>query len=422
MSPGGASAISIFKVPRTEPFKDIPISFALFPDNKNLHLEMMEERKKVRPDAPPTITIRRSAMTQPSEPAREKGPGQDLHSPPPNQETAPKSKKSKDRSKDRSKDQSKDHKHKSKKVDKDIAELRKQLHKSVKVSKSKKSESTSLSDSERKKMLDPHESTAGSDDSTDSKDAKSSASDEEGSSTPLVIGADQASESSGQGSESSASGSASSDSGSSSGTSKSSTSSSSSQSRSRTEKKEKVLAAPAPTLSPEMEKQGYLRKLSMWRRSYPTKPIPEFNEFSDLVIIRQYVKDFEHSLQLDNSIKIYSTGLSWGFVGMEKFMVNTLNMDGMRGYAQDQQSKMDELYHPYIVEIAEQSSMVIWFQGLSPDMKLVITMLFQAVLFYMTGGSSRASGFSSSNNASAAPSGPPPARRMQGPSIHVDQL
>ncbi len=170
-------------------------------------------------------------------------------------------------------------------------------------------------------------------------------------------------------------------------------------------------------LTPEQERSINLRKIAMWKKSYPMKPIPDFDEMSDPMRLKQFVSDFERNLRMDTSIGMYTMGLRWGFIGMENVMVNRLGMDSMRGYAGFHDGLVESTYHPYIVEMSNESAMMLWFQALTPDMKLLMTIMFQSIYFYMFAGRGGQSSGTEQHQSQAAPP-----RRMQGPSVQLTDI
>jgi len=139
-----------------------------------------------------------------------------------------------------------------------------------------------------------------------------------------------------------------------------------------------------PELSPEekhdKEVEDVLWELKLLKRKYPTADIPEFNEFSDLSIMKKKYKDLTKEANLNAHIERFRSICIGCFYAVQYGCQYLLNID-MSGYA-DLQISMMEKYDPYFVEFSQRQALQ-WISNLPLEVRFIGFFLFQAGLFFV---------------------------------------
>jgi hypothetical protein len=201
---------------------------------------------------------------------------------------------------------------------------------------------------------------------------------------------------------------------------------------------EEDLNDPYAGLSPEerreKETEEYKWRFEILRRKYRQADIPVFNEHSQLEEMKPIYENLVKQLTFDSNIESYKTYLAWGFMGIEFVCTQFIQID-MSGFYKNQMMCMDK-YDALLVELGEKSY-TKWGSNLPVEVKLIFLILFQAGMFYiakkmsgtdvanfmrMMSGQPTSSGSSSNGNSSAPKADTPDKPKMRGPSIKIDEL
>lgn len=323
--------LKVIKRPRSKPLLDIPINF---PHLKNLHLELLEVKEKLKKGLP-LIPISKPIIPKKeiSESSEEEKPGPILPQQPTEivieeKEEAAKVKKDK---------------HKKGKSEKDKPK--------------KKSKKGSI-------IHDLGESSTS--ESSSSSDSSSSSSSSSGSS----------SSSSGSSNSSSSS------------IKESNNEKSATEAGSQDEKKEEEKEYdPYEGLSPEereiKEKEEYIWRFRILKKQYGRNSainIPDWNEHSDLHIMKTSYERTIRELYLDDAVETYRTYLFAGWMIMEYVCTQIIHID-LRGFTL-QQTKMMHKYDRMLIELGEKSY-TRWGMNLPVEVRLLGLILFQAAVFYL---------------------------------------
>lgn len=355
-------SLKVNKVPRPDPLKDVPISF---PPLQNLHLELLEVKDKLKPGLPliPKGVPPKQPLTTVTQPKPIHQPTQPkpVHQPPaPQIATAPSPKTSAE-PKDAVPEPKKKSEKKSKVADATAAAVAAAVAATT-VGKKKKTVETfkqeeakkipAVEDEGEKEML---LELGDSDDEDDDDDD-----DEEG----LLVSEDEDEDE-----------------------------------ESTPQGVEAVEGDAAPVaqepeefdiyagLSPEereiKEREEYIWRFRLLKKSYGKNasiPIPEYNEHSDLAMMKTSYERTIRELYLDDAIETYRTYLIGGWVVMEYLCTEWLQIN-LSGFT-IQQIKMMHKYERMLIELGEKSY-TRWGMNLPVEARLVGMILFQAAIFYL---------------------------------------
>lgn len=400
--------LKVFKKPRSNPLLDIPINFPSF---KNLHLELMEIKEKLKKNLPlipiskPTLPAK-VAETESSEDEKNMKSGPIVQPPPGEIRDA----------------EEKKNKHSKKKDKKSKKDKRKEKY--PKIDKNAKADKKAVKHAKKHDpvVADLGESTESDSSSDDSSESESDSGTKSGSST------EGASSGSKTGDENSTGESGSSPSG--------------------AEKEPEEEDDPYAGLSPEereiKEKEEYIWRFRILKKQYGKNasiPIPEWNEHSDLTLMKTSYERTIKELYLDDAVETYRTYLLGGWMVMEYVCTQVIGID-LRGFTV-QQSKMMYKYDRMLIELGEKSY-TRWGMNLPVEIRLLGLILFQAGIFYLGKvladkfGNSAAEMFkgftgqppdatppqNASPNAQTGTetSSAPPKSRMRGPKISSDDI
>jgi Family of unknown function (DUF5767) len=191
---------------------------------------------------------------------------------------------------------------------------------------------------------------------------------------------------------------------------------------------------PYAHLSPEereaQEKEEFIWRFKIMKKKYRNRDIPDFNEHDDLEVMKTTYERKLREISLDENVDSYRTYLILGFHGMEYVCTEWLGVD-MKGFADQQKAGMDN-YDSLLIELGEKSR-TRWFSSLPVEIRLIGFIIIQAGLFYLgkimsdKAGAS-VTGFFKTLAGQNAPAGGAendtegPRKKMRGPSVKVDDL
>lgn len=140
-------------------------------------------------------------------------------------------------------------------------------------------------------------------------------------------------------------------------------------------------------LSPEermiKEKEEYMWRFRILKKQYgrnPSIPIPEWNEHSDLNMMKSSYDRTIRELYLDDAVESYRTYLMGGWIVMEYLCTQVLSID-LTGFTV-QQMRMMYKYDKMLIELGEKSY-TRWGMDFPVEIRLVGFILFQACIFYL---------------------------------------
>lgn len=188
---------------------------------------------------------------------------------------------------------------------------------------------------------------------------------------------------------------------------------------------------PTANMSTE-EKQAYEVQEMLWRfrilkKSYPTAKVPDYNEHSDLKMMKMTYDRIIRELQLDESVESYKSYLIIAWWGMEKLCVHYIGID-MTGFAKQQMKQMTK-YEKMLVELG-QRKYSSWGSNLPVEVRLILFSIFQMAVFFIGKLISSNFGATLGSLFGGMTAQPPPTtedmeeapRKMPGPSINAETL
>ena len=141
---------------------------------------------------------------------------------------------------------------------------------------------------------------------------------------------------------------------------------------------------PYAGLTPEereaKEKEEYMWRFRILKKKYKTAKIPEFNEHSDLQAMKTMYDRTVKELYLDESVDSYRNYLIGGFVFMEFICTQWIGID-MKGFTKQQAMVMHK-YESLLVELGERSYNR-WNMNLPIEIRLIGFILLQSAIFYV---------------------------------------
>ncbi len=143
---------------------------------------------------------------------------------------------------------------------------------------------------------------------------------------------------------------------------------------------------PYAGLSPEerevKEREEYIWRFRILKKQYknPSVPIPDFNEHSDLPMMKTTYDRTIKELYLDESVESYRTYLVGGFIVLEFVCTQWIGID-LSGFTM-QQTKMMYKYDRLLIELGEKSYSR-WGMDLPVEVRLIGLILLQAGIFYL---------------------------------------
>ena len=198
---------------------------------------------------------------------------------------------------------------------------------------------------------------------------------------------------------------------------------------------------PYAGMSPEErernEKEEYIWRFKILKKKYKNrKEIADYNEHDDLFTMKQTYDRTLREIQLEDNCESYRMYLFGGFMLMEFVSNNWLDID-LTGFAA-QQMLMQDKYDRMLIELGEKSYNR-WGSNLPVEIRLIGFIILQAGIFYLgkviaeKGGGAMADIFrmftgvtpaaTAANAAPVVPLDPDaPKKKMRGPSVKVADL
>lgn len=177
------------------------------------------------------------------------------------------------------------------------------------------------------------------------------------------------------------------------------------------------------TIEDEDMKRELLFKFDLLRKSYKDQNIPTFTIHSDYKMMCRSYEDTVRRLSLDSSVESYKRYLIGAFMLIEYCFGKWLKLD-MKGYTQQQIVSMSS-YEKLLIEIGEKAYMPEGEQW-SVEIRLVFLVVINTAFFLvgkMVLNKTGANIMNAINNMNTATTPPEaPKRKMQGPSINIDDL
>jgi len=194
---------------------------------------------------------------------------------------------------------------------------------------------------------------------------------------------------------------------------------------------------PYAGLSPEerieKEREEYIWRFRILKKQYKNKSIPDYNEHSDLQMMKRDYDRTVKELYLDDSVESYRAYMMGSFLFIEFAATQWIGID-LGGFTM-QQARMMHKYDRLLIELGEKSY-TQWGASLPVELRLTFIVLLNAGIFYL--GKIVASKFGSTvgelfkaftgQPPEAAPAAPaagaaePSKRKMRGPKIRVDDI
>lgn len=185
--------------------------------------------------------------------------------------------------------------------------------------------------------------------------------------------------------------------------------------------------ADATRLSNEDEdlKRELLFKFDLLRKSYKEFNIPTFTIHSDLTMMTKAYEDTVRRLSLDSVVETYKSYLIGGFMLIEYALGKWLKFD-MKGYTQQQIASMNS-YEKLLIELGDRKY-VPGGEQWSVEVRLVFLVLINTAFFIVgkmimkNTGANLMGTINSMNRATNATESAAPKKKMQGPTINIDDL
>jgi len=131
------------------------------------------------------------------------------------------------------------------------------------------------------------------------------------------------------------------------------------------------------------EREEYIWRFRILKKKYgrhASIPIPEWTEHSDLNMMKRSYERTIKELYLDDAIETYKTYLMGGWIVMEYVCTQFIGID-LRGFT-SQQIKMMHKYDRLLIELGEKSYSQ-WGMNIPVEIRLLGMILFQAGIFYL---------------------------------------
>ena len=171
-------------------------------------------------------------------------------------------------------------------------------------------------------------------------------------------------------------------------------------------------------------KRELIFKIELLKKSYPNSDIPEFSIHSDYVSMKKTYDSTVRRLTLDSSVEDYKKYLIGAFMACEYIMGHYLGFD-MQGFTQQQIISMNT-YDKLLIELGEKSYIP---QGSNWPVEIrllglvlinVAFFIFGKIILKKTGGNFM--GMMNSMNKTVPPNGNFQKRKMKGPDISIDEI
>lgn len=149
------------------------------------------------------------------------------------------------------------------------------------------------------------------------------------------------------------------------------------------EEEDDIYAGLTPEEREIKEKEEYIWRFRILKKQYgkgASIPIPEWNEHSDLHMMKTSYERTIRELYLDDAVETYRTYLLGGWIVMEYVCTQLIGID-LRGFTM-QQTKMMYKYDRLLIELGEKSY-TRWGMNLPVEVRLIGMIIFQAGIFYL---------------------------------------
>jgi len=149
------------------------------------------------------------------------------------------------------------------------------------------------------------------------------------------------------------------------------------------EKEDDPYAGLSPEERESREKEEYLWRFRILKKKHKNSEyeIPSFNEHSDLAAMKLSYDRTVRELYLDSTVEQYRTYLMGGFLATEYACCQLLNID-LEGFTK-QQLRMMHKYDILLVELGEKSY-ERWNLNIPVELRLLGLILFNAAIFFMS--------------------------------------
>jgi hypothetical protein len=172
-------------------------------------------------------------------------------------------------------------------------------------------------------------------------------------------------------------------------------------------------------------KREMLFKFDLLRKSYKEQTIPTYTIHTDLNIMKKSYDDTVRRLSLDNSVENYKKYMIGAFMVIEYCLGKFLKFD-MKGYTQQQIIQMST-YEKLLIEIGEKTY-VPEGKKWPVELRLIFIVIIQTAFFivgkmiFNNTGSNIMNSINNMNSATSKPTNEIPKKKMQGPTINIDDL
>ena len=204
------------------------------------------------------------------------------------------------------------------------------------------------------------------------------------------------------------------------------------------EEEEDEYAGMTPEEKEAKQKEEYIWRFKIMKKKYKNKDIPSFNEHDDLSTMMTTYERTKKELELDMNVETYRNYLVGGFMITEFVCSNWMEID-FNGFTAQQMLLMDK-YDSLLIELGERSYNR-WHMNLPVEIRLIGFIIIQAGLFYLgkiiaakadTSVAELFRGFTGQPSAAAVKAAEdqmakdkdtgPPKKKMKGPSIKAEDV
>lgn len=143
-----------------------------------------------------------------------------------------------------------------------------------------------------------------------------------------------------------------------------------------------IYAGLSPEEREQKEREEYIWRFRILKKQYrnPKVTIPEYNEHSDVPEMKRVYDRTIRELYLDDAVDSYRTYMMGGFMAMEFICTQFIGVD-LGGFTV-QQTRMMYKYDRLLVELGEKSY-TKWGMNLPVEIRLIGLILLQAGVFYL---------------------------------------
>lgn len=128
------------------------------------------------------------------------------------------------------------------------------------------------------------------------------------------------------------------------------------------------------------ERSDLMWSLKKLKKYHDIKSFPHYDEFTSIEDLKRILKEVKREVILDENVNKNKEIITFCWLIMEKVCTEYLSLD-MGGFSQHEMQHIND-YHKILVEISERKYLN-WSDGLPPEVKLICTTLFHALLFHV---------------------------------------